>query len=268
MARICQLSDKEKVQALPILLYDEALSFYMGVHNSHRTYENVLQRLVDNYVKSAQRNRTLILWQSLRLSQAMHESPTESELEVFREFCNRPSRLQKQLDPAYRTDNFLRDQFIISADTSQIAQSLHERLLLTSQEARSRIATFPCSEPRSAEALIANLRTGRQTHAAHYTLGNRYGRDAWKTVKGTPVRSNNFHEHKISSKWIRGNLSCYVLVSRIIKSGRSTILNKLSLQLINWSASSLRHLFLMKTWHFSWKISTQKNNKNKIVMEI
>lgn len=86
----------------------------------------MIQLLIDCYISEEQRNRTLIPWQSLSLSHFMREIQEKSELDVFRSLCHKLSQLQKQLDPSYKTDNFLRDQLIVAVDTNQITQWLCE----------------------------------------------------------------------------------------------------------------------------------------------
>ncbi len=48
------------------------------------TYETVSQRFMDHYMTPEQRNRALILWQSIQLSKEMLEHPEKGELQVFR----------------------------------------------------------------------------------------------------------------------------------------------------------------------------------------
>lgn len=119
MCRVCRLSDDEKAQGMPVMLKDDALSFYMSVFKPGNTYENISQQLIDNYMSAEQQNRTLILWQSMRLSSSMRDERNKSELEVFGFLCHKLLQLQRQLDPVYRHDQFLRDQLVIAADTPQ-----------------------------------------------------------------------------------------------------------------------------------------------------
>ncbi len=80
MARIRHLTDEEKAEGFPVMLKDDALSFYMTLGRHDDTYETVSQRFMDHHMTPEQRNRTLILWQSIRLSIEMREHPEKSEL--------------------------------------------------------------------------------------------------------------------------------------------------------------------------------------------
>ncbi len=78
MARMCHLTDKEKAEGFPVMLKDDALSFYVTSRKHDDTYETVSPGFVDHDMTPEQRNKALILWQSNRLSKEMQEHPEQS----------------------------------------------------------------------------------------------------------------------------------------------------------------------------------------------
>ncbi len=149
---MCQLQDSENTKRMPVMLKDDALTFFMTTKKPDDAYESISQRIIDHYMAPEQRNRALILWQSLRLSKMMRDTPEKSALHVFRSLITKMSQLQRKLSTAYRKDVFLRDQIIIACDTPQMQQSMRERVPAKAADAQNRIATFLSSEPKSAGA--------------------------------------------------------------------------------------------------------------------
>ncbi len=192
MTRMCHLSDSEKAEAMPVMLKDDALNFYMTTTKPGDSFNTISQRFIDHYMTPEQRNRVLILWQSLRLSTEMRENPEKSELEVFRCVATRLSQLQRQLSESYRKDEFLRDQIIIAADTGQIQQSMRERVPKIAADAQNRIATFLSSEKHSAGSFIAS----NGVDGANFSTGHKFGGRARKNLKGFNKGRRSF------SKWL------------------------------------------------------------------
>ncbi len=104
---------------------------------------------------------------------------SRTELTTGAQICgDKLSQLQKQLHEGYRRDEFLRDQIFISADTSQIQQSMRERV--PSADALNSIATFFSSESKSAGAFSAL----HDIDDAHYTAGYEFDGGARKSLRG------------------------------------------------------------------------------------
>ena len=208
LSRLCGLSDAEKAESLPIMLRDDALSFYTRNYKVGDSYVGIITKMREWYTSEEQRNRLLHQWQGLRLTKAMQEAPEKSEIEVFRDLSNRLTQIQRQLDKSYRTDNFLRDQLLVAADLTSIKQSMRERVPKTAQEATQRIATFLSSEAGSAGS-NAFFNCDTAFNEALYSLGSKYGGEAKRNLKGYQ-KGNRKGAAKISSKWFAGVKGCYV----------------------------------------------------------
>lgn len=189
------------------MLKEEALSYYTRVYRPGDSFDGIREKLFDFYNSEEQRNRVLLQWQTMKLSDAMKENAQKSEVEVFRAFFFKLSTLQKQLSANYQHDNLLRDQLVIACDIDRVQQSLCERVPKTAQEAMNRIATFLSHEPRSSSTYVT---TSAGESTALYSLGRRYGGEARKSV-GFPGQYQRYRRpRRFSSKWIKGVKGCYV----------------------------------------------------------
>lgn len=151
---MCRLSEEERVECIPIMLCDEALSYYSTISNKNGTYNEVKDEILAYYTSEEQKGRILTTWQSMRLSDAMRENQYKSEIRVFRQFSYKMSQLQQQLDKIFQEDTFLREQLIISTDIPNIQKLLRERIPRSSQQAINRIATHLSSAPSSAGTFV------------------------------------------------------------------------------------------------------------------
>lgn len=117
----------------------------------------------------------------------MQKNSQRSEGKVFHKLSNKLTRLHRQLDVSYRSDLFLRDQVIVSVDIPSITRALREKVPETSQEAINRVATFLSTEPNSVGANYTISQTSDDV--SMYSLGNAYGGEARRTIRGGNTRS-------------------------------------------------------------------------------
>lgn len=78
MAKMCQVTEEEKLQSLPIMLKGDALSYFFNNMQSCSTYTEVIQMLKQKYNIDEKRIQILTAWQSMTLTKAMKESPDQS----------------------------------------------------------------------------------------------------------------------------------------------------------------------------------------------
>lgn len=209
LSTMCHLSEEEKAQGLPVMLCDDALTYFSALPNQGNSYSMMKDNLMSYYTSEEQKGRVLSNYQSMRLSEAMRNDPEKSELQVFRQFTNKLSRLQQQLDTIYHNDTFLRDQLIISTDIPHVQKLLRERLPRTSQQAINRIATHLSSETNSAGSYLT--KDEEEEDITMYTYGHRYGGTAARGRKYNNNRNSRHRSHnKISSSWFKGTKGCYV----------------------------------------------------------
>lgn len=83
MSTICHLHDNEKVEGFPVMLRDDALNFYLRTRQHNDNIDTIIERFRDNYITPEQRARTLITWQTTRLSALVTDNTDKSELQVF-----------------------------------------------------------------------------------------------------------------------------------------------------------------------------------------
>ena len=207
MCNLCHLSLSEKSEGMPVMLRDEALTFYNRNYKPGDTFEDIADRFRSWYTSEEQRHRLLSEWQYIRFTEVMNENPDKSEMEVFRKLADRLTNLQRQLDKSYHADHLLRDQLIIAVDLPLIKRSLRERVPRTAQEAIPRVATFLSKEKGSAGAYFNFEEHGIDD--ALYSLGNKFGGEAKKSLKGRGKRGRQA-SRKLSSKWLAGIKGCWV----------------------------------------------------------
>lgn len=153
------LTDSDKERAIPIMLRDDALSFYSTTfRNKNASYVEIVNRLREWFTSEEQRNGLLRVWQRASLSKAMRNKPNKSKIEVFRQLSHHLSRIQNQLDKQYHKDSFLKDQLVMAADLPHLERSLRERVPKTAHETMHRIAASLSGEPKSAGANFVALR--------------------------------------------------------------------------------------------------------------
>lgn len=121
---MCHLIEQEKANAFPVMLKEEALSYYKRVYSIKDTIDGICQKLVDFYTSEEQRNRVLLRWQTLKHFKAMREDPHKSEAEVLRAFDFNIFNLQDQLFANNQHDSLLRDYLLIACNIDQIQQSI------------------------------------------------------------------------------------------------------------------------------------------------
>lgn len=178
LSNICGLDDREKADAVPVMLKEDVLTFFSSFYKVDMIFDQVVGKLSAWYTSDEQQGRVLRMWQGMRLSEEMRNHPEKSEMEAFRTFSYRLTTLQKKLSAHYQHDDFLRAQLIIATDINHIQQSLKERIPKNAQEAVNRIATFLSHQPKTAGAFFND--TKEPESGAMYSLGQKYGGDARK----------------------------------------------------------------------------------------
>lgn len=180
------LNDVEMARAFPTILEGSAFNHYSRTfHKTSPTYEQQIDAFRLKYVSEEKQQRILQLWQKPSLCEAMRQQPEKSELQVFREFCDNLSSLQRQLHSSYHNDLFLRDQLMVAADIEDIKRLLMDKIPNSSHEAMQRIAARLSSEPRSAG--VNNVLSDSEDEL-NYSIGSRYGGKARKHLKGYKSR--------------------------------------------------------------------------------
>lgn len=162
-------------------------------------------------------------------------NPENSELEVFRIFTARLVAVQKQPDPKYHDDAFLRDKLLTAIDRPHIRPSLRERIPDNSQQALNRVASHLSERPNTSDIANVNLAStscdmdkinsqssGEDSPQACYSLGQNYGVRARNTLNPYPKASNNRrptgnsrHQNqcgprRVSPEWFRVVKGCFI----------------------------------------------------------
>lgn len=221
LANMCELTDAERLKSLPVMLSGDALTYFSNHASKCTTFDSATSLLRKWYNSDEKKARILTEWQSMTLSNYMAKSPKESEVSVFRTFVAKLMSLQKQLDPSYHDDSFLRDRLLTAVDLPAVQVTLRDRMPRSSQQAVNRIANQLCDRPRSAGSIAAcatlDDSDGEANAEANYSLGKVYGGEAkgvpkkpWKAKRnGRPYRSRHPRK-RLSPDWIRGVKGCFV----------------------------------------------------------
>ena len=181
-----ELNEVEKAKAFPAILEGSAFNHYSRTFlKTTPTYQDQVDVFRLKYISEERQQRILQLWQKPSLCQAMRQQPEKSELQVFREFCDNLSSIQRQLHSSYHNDLFLRDQLMVAADIEDIQRLLMDKIPNSSHEAMQRIAARLSNEPRSAG--INNIYSDSD-HDINYSLRSRYGGKARKHLKSYKYR--------------------------------------------------------------------------------
>lgn len=219
LTKMCNIPDDEKLQAIPVMLKDDALDYFDDYQDNCADHEEAFEMLRKWYHSSEQRARILTEWQQLRLSEEMAKQPEESEVSVFRNFVARLVTLQKQLDRKYQGDGYLVDRLLSAVDIPSIQASLKDRMPRKAQTAIHRISNRLSDKPHSAGAsgahAIAMTCDGRDGEAM-YSLGTQFGGEAQKEKR--PYRATRAKQaqerrrpiRQLRSEWMRGVRGCFV----------------------------------------------------------
>lgn len=103
MAKMCQVSEVEKLQSLPIMLKGESLSYVYNNMENCNTYTEAIQLFRLFYNSDEKRAQILTAWKLMTLSKAIEGTPDQYEVEVFRKFMSKLITLHKKLDKTYNT---------------------------------------------------------------------------------------------------------------------------------------------------------------------
>jgi hypothetical protein len=151
----------------------------------------------------------------------MRTAPVKIQIEVFTKLVRKLQRLQRQLHVDYRKACFLCDRIVMAADLPDVAKSLRENVILTSQEAQQRI-----SAPRSSDIGSA----GRmQAYNSDYSLDTKF---SWRR---TEIRGKGMKKARDSPREVHlvteihqkfGNKDAGSVGARIILLRRSARLGK------------------------------------------
>lgn len=204
LAALCDLSEEDMSKGFPIMLTGSAFSHYTRNYaKKFLRYPELVDEFRAWYTSEEQRYRLLQSWQRPSLLRSMEKEPEKSELEVFRNVTDQLTKIQHQLHRSYHDPRFLRDQLLIAADLPHLRRSLIEKIPKTAQEAMQRIATLLSSEPKSAGANCIH----EDRDEINYGLGNRYGGQARKSLKGSSFKRNK-NNSRTSLASIKGCWVC------------------------------------------------------------
>lgn len=70
LSTVCELSQEEKLKAVPIMLRDDVLNYYSSNYDRCDTFEDAIA-LLRSWYNSDRRSRILAEWQDMRLSTAL-----------------------------------------------------------------------------------------------------------------------------------------------------------------------------------------------------
>ncbi len=200
---MCNVDEEEKLKCVPVMLKDSALNYYNANLKKCTSYSECIEKLRAWYTSDEQRNRLLNERQNMRLSTHMRLHPEKSHVEVFRDISSKLSSIQRQLHPYYHLDRFLRDELIRSADNSQIALTLKERIPKSANEANQRIAALLSSEAGSAGRYSETY--GPDGHdIVNFGYDRRFGGSARKTLKTPTSHYRRRNTRKVKGCWVCG----------------------------------------------------------------
>lgn len=91
-------------------------------------FDDAVSLLRNWYNYCEKKTRLLRDWKSMRLTDAMERDPNLSEISVYRPVVSKVMRTQKQLDPSYHPDRYLRDQLLISINITATKNKLKDRV--------------------------------------------------------------------------------------------------------------------------------------------
>lgn len=94
------------------MLTGDALKFYRIIVRGCNSFYQAMEILINWYNSDYKKSGVLPKWQSITLSEAMAQEPTESEVKVFRKFVAKLMTLQNQEDTTYHTYHFLGDSLL------------------------------------------------------------------------------------------------------------------------------------------------------------
>lgn len=120
MENMSQVTSADKLKVVLIMLFENALLYYLSHVLGIPTYEEALNVLRQCYNNSDKRSGILTKWKSLRLPDEFASSPEFSVGAVFRKFVAKLTSLQKQLDFGYHDDKFLKNWLITAVDFPSI----------------------------------------------------------------------------------------------------------------------------------------------------
>ena len=101
LSTMCRLTEEEMTQSIPIMLKDDAMKFYSENVSENDSYNDVINKLKENYTSEEQKGRMLQIWQSMRLSEFMEQNAELSDLGAFKQFSRKMVKIQKQLNSKY-----------------------------------------------------------------------------------------------------------------------------------------------------------------------
>lgn len=116
MERMCQLSSKEKLNDISIMLSGDALVYYSSNAQGCLTHDEAIIALQNWYDNSDIQAIILKKRQSLWFTEETSKNPNASEVKVFWRFVDTRMSLQEQLDPSYHYETFLRDRLMTAVE--------------------------------------------------------------------------------------------------------------------------------------------------------
>lgn len=187
MAKMCHITRKQKLEAIPVMLDAEALRLFSDKGAECQTYEDAVKMLGKWYNSSDKKSRILTAWQRETLSKELNKHPKDAEVDVFRRFVSKLTSLQQKLDTRYHGDHYLRDRLLTAVDIPEIQGALRDRLPHSSQQAINRVASKLSEAPRTSVTATVHF-VGEELEdvsmpEAHYSLGRSFTGGARQNVK-------------------------------------------------------------------------------------
>lgn len=149
MSNMCRVSERDKLQALPVMLLGDALKYFASDASRCGTFEEACDLLRAWYVNSEKRTQILTRWQKSSLFEKMKRNTEESEVSAFHKFVSKLMELQQQLESRYKDDAFLRDKLSSAVEISEIQAALCHWLSRTSHNLVHHVANLLSYKPQT-----------------------------------------------------------------------------------------------------------------------
>lgn len=224
-AENCDATEDEKRKAMFTMLKGNARSLFARKGKHCLTFDDGVELLRTWFNSSDKESRLLAEWHSMKLTDAMRETPDAPEVQVFREFVDKLMSLQHQLHEDYHTDRYLRDRLMTAIDIPNISDSLKDRVPRNAHQLVNRVANRLSGRKNSSGTTLTfigkhnNQSEPKNKDEALYSIGQNYGGEAKGKVKRygqAGYRQNqknsqqNGNRRRIASSWLRGVKGCFV----------------------------------------------------------
>lgn len=196
------------------MLKGDALRYYSKNVRNCTSSGQSLEKLKCWYNSDYEKFRILTTFQTMTLFKAMTEDPTDTEVNVFRNFFAKLSSLKNQLHPTYHNERFLRYRILTGVDIRSIRKTLRDRIPKTSLQTVNRVANQLDDKSNSSGSSPAcAVSYDENGKSVSYSLGKKYGVETKRSIERPWTNSTNQENRsmngiRLSPEWIRGIKGC------------------------------------------------------------